>query len=182
MHLWGDLRTGAADISEYLNAWLDHHARSCGKPDRNHLAAEETRAAVRDLCAHMYENLSILDAKGSGLIGSNAATTAILSVLAFAAPTAGAGLWVSPMAHTASLVLLAPSLLALGLNVSVLHVFWSSAREISEQTGITDRARMLLRIRNERTKRYRLAFWLHMLVLVIGFCTLAIVAARNFTL
>lgn len=179
MYLLEDVRIGSSDITEYLNTWLDHHARSRGKGDHEGLSKDESRDAVRELCGHMYENLSILDAKGSGLIASNAIITAIFSILALSQGDPTSVFRQGGFIQSAALILLIPSLLSLILNVSVLSVYWSTTREISEQTDVTDRARSLIRIRNERTRRYRLAFLLHMAVMMVALALLLLALLKT---
>jgi hypothetical protein len=179
MHIIDDVRTNASDITEYLNCWLDHFARSHGKTGHSALDDDEQRDAVRELCGHMYENLSILDSKSSALIASNGLATAILSVLALASGDPADSLGDGGVISTVSLFLLVPSLVALILNVSVLLVYWSTSREIAEHTSVTDRARSLIRIRNERTRRYRLAFFIHMFVLVVALSILVLVLLKR---
>jgi len=168
MPMFEDIRTSATGISEYLNTWIDHYARSHGKSGRDNLSAEEERQAVRSLCSHMYENLSILDTKSSGLIGSNAITTAIFALLALSPSSAGTLFAATNVVRIVSMGFLIISLISLILNVSVLVVYWSTTTEYSEATSTVDRARSLIRIRNGRTRRYRVAFVIHLAILCLA--------------
>lgn len=165
MYLLEDVRTGSSDITEYLNCWLDHYARSHGKSGHSALDEDEKRSAVRELCPHMYENLSILDAKSGALIASNSITTAIFSIIALNEADPESIFRLGGFIQSTALILLVPSLIALIFNVSVLFVYWSTTKEISELTSVSDRARSLIRIRNARTRRYRVAFLVHFAVL-----------------
>lgn len=176
MKLVGDLGTSSTEVTEYVDAWLGYHARSSGK-EQHELTPAETRTAARDLCNHLYDNLTILDSKAAGLISANALMTGILSILAFTLPADQTAAAFSEVARFTALILLPVSLLSLGINASVLYVFWSNAKEIAGLVQPTDRARMLFRIRNERTKRYKIAFWMHLSVIFVGFLTLLGTAA-----
>ena len=79
MYLLEDIRTGSDDITEYLNSWLGHYARSHGKDSHAGLNEDEQRNAVRELCSHLYENLSNW-IKEQRAIASNSITTAIFSI------------------------------------------------------------------------------------------------------
>jgi hypothetical protein len=159
MRIFGDIVTTASDISEYVSAWVDHYARS---HEITILNEDQERQAIHELCAHMYENLTILDQKSSALVSSNALTTGILAILSFSSPINGIA---TGRVRDISLFLLTPSLISLLLSVTVISVYWSTTREITGQTGIQDRARSLLRLRSGRTLRYRIAYLLHLCVL-----------------
>ena len=170
MPLFGDVITTSSDVSEYVSAWVDQYARS---HEIENLNEDQERQAIHDLCAHMYENLSILDQKSSALVSSNALTTGILAILAFTSSAVEIGIG---RVSDFCLALLTPSLISLVLSVSVINVYWSTTREITGQTGIADRARSLLRLRSSRTFRYRWAHLLHfgvlcsaLLIMIVAF-------------
>jgi hypothetical protein len=127
MQIFGDIVTRASDISEYVSAWVDQYARSHEIPS---LSEDQERQAIHELCAHMYENLTILDQKASALVSSNALTTGILAILGLSSPIGGLEIG---RARGISLFLLTPSLISLILSVTVISVYWSTTREITGQ-------------------------------------------------
>lgn len=160
MYLLQDVQTGEKDIAAYLKAWLDRYAESHGKDSREPLSKDEESKAIRELCTDLYGDLSILDSKSNGLIASNAITTAVFSLLALSSSLLGPG---GPI-QSAALLLLMLSIVALMLNVSVLYVYWSTTDDISHVRGRV-RVEKLIRLRNGRTRRYRIAFLVHFAVL-----------------
>jgi hypothetical protein len=160
MYLLQDVRTRKSDISRYLKCWLDRYAESHGKESGAPLSKDEESKAVRELCTDLYGDLSILDSKSNGLIASNAITTAVFSLLALSSSLLGPG----GLIQSAALLLLMLSIVALMLNVSVLYVYWSTTDDISHVRGSV-RVEKLIRLRNRRTRRYRIAFLVHFAVL-----------------
>jgi hypothetical protein len=168
MPLFSDIGTEPEDISHYVNVWLADWAREQSLGPYDHLDDSDKVAGVRSLCQKLYEDLSVLDAKASGLISTNAITTALISAAAFTVKNPLIQVpFVVP--HIALIVLLLFSITALALNASVLDLSWTKATELEERVQRRDRAKKLLAVRNKRTMRYRLSLLLHMVLLGLLF-------------
>jgi hypothetical protein len=169
MKLFEDVGTGADDIRKYLDAQRRHYARRCGKDDWDELDRKEKTKAAQDLCSHLYEDLSILDTKAGALIASNAIVTAIFALISLTpfgadpVPTTHSTMW---FASTAFVI---GSLAALILNVSVLDLVWLTTSQIHEEADPDrdpfHRTGALVEQRNKRTKKYRIAYRLHLALL-----------------
>jgi hypothetical protein len=179
MHLFDDVRTSSTDITSYLWAWLDAQARGYGKNDRSAFTDDEWRLAIHKLSAKLYEDLSILDAKANGLISTNSISTAVISFVTFSVNSGNGIIRSGELFKIFCYVLLLIAIASLLLNISVIYVYWSTTTEISEQTDVDDRARSLIRVRNERTRRYRVAFILHAVVLSIVFFLIIILMFKS---
>lgn len=166
--LFDDVKSSSADVTQYLWAWLDSYARGMDKQDRNDLSETEWHNCINELCAKLYNDLSIIDTKASGLISSNSILTGILSLISFYSSSEASGALVTEGLKIITFSLLCASFIALMLNVSATYLYWSTVTEISTRTDVDDRARNLIRIRNSRTIRFRISFLLHMFVIFSG--------------
>lgn len=183
MKLFEDVGTSAEDIGDYLDAQKQLYARRNGKTAWDKLSAQQRTEAAQDLCSKIYEDLSILDGKASGLIASNAITTAIFALIALAplgadsVPTNPGPIWFISMGFVIV------SLVALILNVLVLNLYWSTTSHIHAQAEPESdpflRNRPLVERRNKRTRKYRIAYQLHLglLGLALGLFVVLLVLA-----
>ena len=168
-----DVGTSAEGINAYLDAQKLLYARRNGETGWDRLSAQQRTEAAQDLCSKIYEDLSILDSKASGLIASNAITTAIFALIALAplggdyVPTRPSPIWFISMGFVIV------SLVALILNVLVLNLYWSTTSHIHAQAEPDSdpfvRTRPLVERRNKRTRKYRIAYLLHLGLLGLAF-------------
>jgi hypothetical protein len=172
MQLFEDVGTRPEDIAKYLEAQKRHYARRSGKDDWNALDTREKTKAAHDLCSSLYQDLSIVDAKAGGLIASNAIVTAIFALVSLTPPGPGPAHAAPGLMWLASTGFVIVSLAALILNVSVLHLYWLTTEQIHEESDPDKdpflRAIGLVKRRNRRTKRYRIAYRLHLGLLALA--------------
>lgn len=169
MKLFEDVGTSANEISAYLDAQKKLYARRAGRKGWHELGAPQQTEAAQDLCSKIYEDLSILDGKASGLIASNAIVTAIFALIALA-PMGASSVPADPGPFWfVSMGFVIVSLVALILNVLVLNLYWSTTSHIQAQAEPDSdpflRTRPLVERRNKRTKKYRIAYQLHLALL-----------------
>lgn len=133
-----------------------------GTGPRGRLADEARRTkqlfSAKDLHDHLYTCLSILDGKAAALLqfdGILVATSAIALTLQ-KTPSGGVKLVVG-----AALLLAAASS---GVTLSVVYVFWTEAHELESDITYVLHLRDVL---DSRTVRYRLAWWLAFLSLIV---------------
>lgn len=118
--------------------------------------------------SHLYENLSILDAKAASLLQFNSILIAVFSIFLSEPETPDAALYVAAIGILATLV-------SCYLLLEVVWVHWSTAGHMitPEAHGLK-----LLEVRKERTILYRLAWnWskgavlsvLILAILIVGF-------------
>lgn len=170
MKLFEDVGTSAKDIRAYLAAQKRHYARRDGKKSWDEVDEKEKIEAAQDLCSSLYQDLSIVDAKAGGLIASNAIVTAIFALVSLTPPGAGGSETPDAM-WFASTAIVIVSLAALVLNVSVLNLYWLTASQIEQPEPDEDpflRAVELIKRRNRRTMRYRIAYRLHLALLAFA--------------
>lgn len=109
----------------------------------------------RELFQHLYDCLSILDAKSQSLLGFNSIILAVFAIFL----TGELGSLQHIAANGGMAMILTSSLLLL----SVVWVHWSGTDDLSSQD---EHALRLLSVRNTRTRRYRLAWLLSVASLV----------------
>jgi hypothetical protein len=165
MNLFEDVGTSVEAIDQYLNAQKALYARRSGCKRWEDLDAPQQTEAAQDLCSKIYDDLSILDGKASGLIASNAIVTAIFALIALA-PLGASSVPADPSPiWFASMGFVIVSLVALILNVLVLNLYWSTTSHIRLQAAPNSdpfvRTRPLIERRNKRTRKYRIAYLLH---------------------
>ncbi len=103
----------------------------------------------RDIFEHLYECLSILDAKSSSLLSFNSIIIAVFAIFLTRPLSSAEWLLVNGGMMTV--------LLSAFLLLSVVWVHWSSTPELNDAG---EHGRRLLEIRNSRTVRYRISWYL----------------------
>lgn len=148
-----DSPKGETELTQYVNAWK-----------------ESRQEDVDLLCEHARSNLDALDAKAGGLIASSSLFCAIFTFLAFMPKEYTLELTNFPGFRFACLLALLISMVSLGFSMSVINVYWTTIDEYKNRGSAEDRAKSLIRIRSERTNRYRVSFAINFVLL--GACFL----------
>lgn len=142
MNIWAQLQRTRAEELTHIDAL-------------SRIAASETH---QELFQHLYGCLSILDAKAQSLLGFNSIILAVFAIF-LTRPLSSSQ---AVAAHGGMAIILLSSLLLL----SIVWIHWSTTADLADADV---HAQRLLSVRNRRTVRYRVA-WLMSVVslLVLG--------------
>jgi hypothetical protein len=110
----------------------------------------------QDIFGHLYECLSILDSKSSSMLSSNSIIIAVFAIFM----TGELGMREYVIVNIGMAAIVFSTLLLL----SVVWVHWSTTEDLNDP--VAHKAK-LLKVRNSRTWRYRLAWYLAVLSLVM---------------
>lgn len=187
------------DVGRYLDTWekyhnemenveFDHNSKRGSEFQPNKLRAANT------LSDHLYQNLSIIDAKASALITSNSIVTGLIfaaiinrqiflhsksTVININKYRYEINVYSCFSSITTFLLML--SLIALYINLSVVKVKWSAADDFHSRETPFDRARSLIKTRSRRTRTYRLSLFIHRIVILFSaIITLFIVVFNSY--
>ena len=126
---------------------------------------------------HLYNSLSILDTKTDTLVAFNALLFAICSLLI--SPTFGESALAGPGYLALASIILSTvfTFVSAILLLNVIWVHWSPTTDLIQTACHIDN---LLRIRNERTIRFRLAWWLTLFAMLLLGVHLALAGVHGF--
>lgn len=137
-------------IQAYITAWKSLYGK---------MNSSDDRTAQRSLFEHMYYNLDILDSKTSTLLQFNAI---LIAVYGFILPTEEiSGAKFISSFHAIGV---ASALLAIILSLRVIWVHWSGVEDLEDEE---QHILKLISVRNTRTIRYRRAWALSMISVLV---------------
>lgn len=166
MWVWADTRTDRTSVLNYIDAWscfwLVKEGRYNEKSSQDELK-KLAPSAYGALVDHVYQNLTILDAKSNVLIASASIFTAALGIILSTGHSLNENWLVVSLSVTTFI-----SLISVIFTLSVVYVHWSSAADLND-LHIVNHVYRLVDIRNSRTLRFRIAWTLHIVVIVFSF-------------
>ena len=179
MPICKDLPRKDNDVNDYISAWIFFYCvregifleDNCISSDLLIANNEYTGHTIQKikpiigrakaaLWDHMYDNLTILDGKARALLSSTSILTAILGWLFVDIHDT----WSRPVWTVVTMFVVIFSLLSIALSVSVFRVCWSTPDDYRQPT-LDSLVRRVVRTRSGRTLRYRVASFLHYLVI-----------------
>lgn len=114
-----------------------------------------TNVEQKELFAHLYDSLSILDSKTSSLLSFNSIILAIYAIFIVSADS---------VSQIVPMIIVMISLLV--SSISLLNVIWIHWSTTEQLNNTTEHIKVLLQVRKSRTITYRIAWYFSVFALV----------------